>query len=375
MNKNRKKTVGFVGWRGMVGSVLLQRMIEKKDFKKINAIFFTTSQIGEKSPIIKDCNHTKLLQNAYDIDLLYSLDIIITCYGTEYTNLMYYKLRSIGWKGYWIDAASELRMIQESCIVLDPINLKEINKSIDSGIKTFVGANCTVSLMLMSLGGLFSANLIEWISVSTYQAASGAGAKHMLELLNQMNFISKNIDSDLENESMSILNIEKKITNLYKSKNFPKKYFKIPLLGNLIPWIDSIHNIGQTREEWKIQAETNKIISSNKKILIDGNCVRIATLRCHSQSFVIKLKQDISIIEVETILRNHNKWVSIIPNTAESSLKYLNPAYVSGTLFTPIGRIRKLNIGKKYLSAFTVGDQLLWGAAEPLRRILCILVK
>jgi len=374
MYKQKKKTVGFVGWRGMVGSVLLQRMMKKKDFKNINAIFFTTSQIGEKSPIIKDCDHIKLLQNAYDIDILFDLDIIVTCYGTEYTNLIYYKLRSIGWKGYWIDAASELRMIKESCIVLDPINLKEINKSIDSGIKTFVGANCTVSLMLMSLGGLFCANLIEWISVSTYQAASGAGAKHMLELLHQTNFISKNIESDLKNENMSILNIEKKITNLYRSKKFPKTYFKTPLLGNLIPWIDNFHEKGQTREEWKIQAETNKIISPAKKIFIDGNCVRIATLRCHSQSFVIKLKQDISITEIENILKSHNKWVSVVPNTAESSLKYLSPAHVSGTLLTPIGRIRKLNMGKKYLSAFTVGDQLLWGAAEPLRRMLCILV-
>ncbi|XBC40124.1 MAG: aspartate-semialdehyde dehydrogenase [Buchnera aphidicola (Nurudea ibofushi)] len=368
-----RNSVGLVGWRGMVGSVLMERMEKENDFSSFNPVFFSTSQIHEEGPTFNGKYYGNL-KNAYDIDILKELDIIVTCQGSEYTNKIYYKLRKSGWKGYWIDAASYLRMKKESVIVLDPINLSAIHQAIDNNCKTFIGGNCTVSLMLLSLGGLFSKKLIDWMTVSTYQAASGSGASHMVELLMQMNAVCKGISSDLKNPAKSILKIEKKINKISLSDGFPTNCFHVPLVGNLIPWIDIKTEDGRSKEEWKIQSEANKILLSEKNIPIDGLCVRIGSLRCHSQSFVIKLKKDISLSEIEKILSHHNRWTRLIPNDVDATIKNLTPLSVTGTLFTPVGRVRKLNIGKKYISAFTVGDQLLWGAAEPLRRMLKILV-
>jgi len=367
------KSVGFIGWRGMVGSVLIQRMQEENDFLSINPEFFSTSQKGQNGPNINGIS-CKKLKNAYDINLLKKMDIIITCQGSIYTEYMYPKLRINGWKGYWIDAASTLRMSKDSVIALDPVNYKLIKNAIDKGIKTFVGGNCTVSLMLMSLGGLFVNQLVEWVAVSTYQAASGAGASHILELLKQMGVLFSEISEDLINNS-SILNIEHKVTQKSRDFSFPVENFSVPLAGSLIPWIDIKMTNGQTKEEWKGQAETNKILQLKKPISIDGTCVRISSLRCHSQSFVVKLKKDVPLQDIKDIISNHNEWVNIIPNDKKSTLNKLTPSAVTGTLNIPIGRLRKLNMGKKYLSAFTVGDQLLWGASEPLRRILNLLVK
>lgn len=368
-----KKKVGFLGWRGMVGSVLLKRMKKKKDFKKIKSFFFTTSQVGQKSPNIKNVGNI-FLYDAYDISILKELDIIVTCQGSAYTNTIFFKLRKICWKGYWIDASSTLRMNSDSIIVLDPINYNNILSGLNYGIKTFVGGNCTVSLMLLALGGLFQKKLIDWVSVSTYQAISGGGAKHLQELLLQIKYISKIIQKNEKYLEFSILELEHKILKSLFHNNFPKEYLKVPLVNSLIPWIDTLMKNGQSKEEWKGMAETNKILSSKKKIYIDGNCVRISSLRCHSQSFTIKLLKNVSISDIYTLIQEHNKWVKIIPNVPEETMQYLTPTFVSGTLKIPIGRIRKLNFGELYLSAFSVGDQLLWGAAEPLRRILKILI-
>ncbi|MCW5197542.1 aspartate-semialdehyde dehydrogenase [Buchnera aphidicola] len=370
-----KKKVGFIGWRGMVGSVLLKRMLEEKDFLYIKSIFFSTSQIGEKNPKFSNFFFPGFLKDAYNIEELKKLDIIITCQGSLYTQKVFPILRASGWSGYWIDAAADLRMNKDSLIVLDPINHFHIKNAIRSGIKTFIGGNCTVSLMMLALGGLFRKNLIEWISFSTYQAASGAGSKYIKELLKQMNFLNQYL-SKKSTFAQSILKIEKNVTNIIKDSNFPKKNFLIPLILNLIPWIDSNMSNGQSKEEWKMESETNKILSyqKNKRILVDGTCIRVSSLRCHSQSFVIKLKKNIDLNRIEEILSNDNKWVQVIPNNKESTLNELTPLSVTGTLKIPIGRLRKLSIGPKYLSAFTVGDQLLWGAAEPLRRMLKFLI-
>ena len=365
------KNVGFVGWRGMVGSVLMQRMIEEKDFDHINAFFFSTSQIGQAAPTFSGKNNQ--LQNAYDIDALKALDIIVTCQGGDYTSEIYPKLRATGWQGYWIDAASTLRMESDSVIVLDPINRTNIDQALNNNIKTFVGGNCTVSLMLMSLGGLFAANLVDWISVSTYQAASGGGARHMRELLTQMGMLNAEVAKELADPHSSILDIERKVTAKMRDGSLPTDNFGVPLAGSLIPWIDKQLDNGQSREEWKGQAETNKILGTSRIIPIDGLCVRVGALRCHSQSFTIKLKQDIAIPDIEQLLASHNKWVKVIPNDREITMRELTPTAVTGTLSTPVGRLRKLNMGKEYLSAFNVGDQLLWGAAEPLRRMLKII--
>lgn len=366
-----KKLVGIVGWRGIVGSVLVKRMCEENDFDKINPIFLSTSKFGKKYFFL---NKYYLIENAYNIDILMSLDIIITCQGSDYTNEIFFKLVSCNWKGYWIDASSNLRMNNNSIIVLDPINKKFIKESIENGIKVFVGGNCTVSLMLMALGGLFKENLIDWISVSTYQAASGSGAKSVLELLSQMNYLTKYIKKDIKN-NFSILDIMHKFIFLTKKKNFPKKNFTVSLAGNVIPWIDQEMSNGQSKEEWKMKSETNKILNiKDNNICIDGICVRISSLRSHSQSFTIRLKKDISISSIKEIIKNQNQWVKIVSNDYNSSKIKLTPISVSETLNIPIGRIRKLNIGKKYLSAFTVGDQLLWGASEPLRRVLNFLI-
>ncbi|WP_145514852.1 aspartate-semialdehyde dehydrogenase [Yersinia massiliensis] len=366
------KNVGFIGWRGMVGSVLMQRMIEERDFDGIRPVFFSTSQHGQAAPTFTGQQGT--LQDAFDIDALSALDIIITCQGGDYTNEVYPKLRKAGWQGYWIDAASSLRMQDDAIIILDPVNHDVIKQGLDKGIKTFAGGNCTVSLMLMSLGGLFANNLVEWASVATYQAASGGGARHMRELLTQMGMLHAGVAKELQDPASAILDIERKVTAATRSGTLPTDNFGVPLAGSLIPWIDKALDNGQSREEWKGQAETNKILNTSSVIPVDGLCVRIGALRCHSQAFTLKLKKDVSLPKIEQMLATHNDWVRVIPNDHELSMRELTPAAVTGTLNTPVGRLRKLNMGPEYLSAFTVGDQLLWGAAEPLRRMLRILL-
>ncbi|HGE8377414.1 TPA: aspartate-semialdehyde dehydrogenase [Serratia marcescens] len=366
------KNVGFIGWRGMVGSVLMQRMTEERDFDAIRPVFFSTSQHGSAAPAFGGQQGT--LQDAYDIDALSALDIIITCQGGDYTNEVYPKLRASGWQGYWIDAASSLRMQDDAIIILDPVNHAVIQQGLDKGIKTFVGGNCTVSLMLMSLGGLFANDLVEWASVATYQAASGGGARHMRELLTQMGMLHADVAKELQNPASAILDIERKVTEATRSGKLPTDNFGVPLAGSLIPWIDKPLDNGQSREEWKGQAETNKILNTGSVIPVDGLCVRVGALRCHSQAFTLKLKKDVSLPEIEQMLATHNDWVRVIPNDRELTMRELTPAAVTGTLNTPVGRLRKLNMGPEYLSAFTVGDQLLWGAAEPLRRMLRILL-
>ncbi|AHM71484.1 MULTISPECIES: aspartate-semialdehyde dehydrogenase [Yersinia] len=366
------KNVGFIGWRGMVGSVLMQRMIEERDFDGIRPVFFSTSQHGQAAPSFTGQQGT--LQDAYDIDALSALDIIITCQGGDYTNEIYPKLRETGWQGYWIDAASSLRMRDDAIIILDPVNHGVIQQGLDKGIKTFAGGNCTVSLMLMSLGGLFANDLVEWASVATYQAASGGGARHMRELLTQMGMLHADVAKELQDPASAILDIERKVTAATRSGKLPTDNFGVPLAGSLIPWIDKALDNGQSREEWKGQAETNKILNTSHVIPVDGLCVRIGALRCHSQAFTLKLKKDVPLPEIEQLLATHNDWVRVIPNDRELSMRELTPAAVTGTLNTPVGRLRKLNMGPEYLSAFTVGDQLLWGAAEPLRRMLRILL-
>ncbi|CAI1182776.1 Aspartate-semialdehyde dehydrogenase [Serratia quinivorans] len=366
------KNVGFIGWRGMVGSVLMQRMTQERDFDAIRPVFFSTSQHGQAAPTFGGQQGT--LQDAYDVDALSALDIIITCQGGDYTNEIYPKLRETGWQGYWIDAASSLRMQDDAIIILDPVNRAVIQQGLDKGIKTFVGGNCTVSLMLMSLGGLFANDLVEWASVATYQAASGGGARHMRELLTQMGMLHADVAKELQDPASAILDIERKVTEATRSGKLPTDNFGVPLAGSLIPWIDKQLDNGQSREEWKGQAETNKILNSGLVIPVDGLCVRVGALRCHSQAFTLKLKKDVSLPEIEQMLATHNDWVRVIPNDRELTMRELTPAAVTGTLNTPVGRLRKLNMGPEYLSAFTVGDQLLWGAAEPLRRMLRILL-
>ncbi|MBK5074264.1 aspartate-semialdehyde dehydrogenase [Budviciaceae bacterium CWB-B4] len=367
------KNVGFVGWRGMVGSVLMQRMIEERDFDAIRPVFFSTSQTGQAAPTFTGQNGT--LQDANDIDALRALDIIITCQGGDYTSDIYPKLRATGWNGYWIDAASTLRMKDDAIIILDPVNHQVIHQGLNQGIKTFVGGNCTVSLMLMALGGLFANNLVEWASVATYQAASGGGARHMRELLTQMGMLHATVAKELQDPASAILDIERKVTAEMRNGVLPVDNFGVPLAGSLIPWIDKQLDNGQSREEWKGQAETNKILNTGSVIPVDGLCVRIGALRCHSQAFTLKMKKDVPLADIESMLAEHNQWVKVVPNDRELSMRELTPAAVTGTLSTPVGRLRKLNMGPEYLSAFTVGDQLLWGAAEPLRRMLRILLQ
>ncbi|MFU9136605.1 aspartate-semialdehyde dehydrogenase [Erwinia tasmaniensis] len=367
------KSVGLIGWRGMVGSVLMQRMSEARDFDVIRPVFFSTSQYGQAAPEFGS-QPAGVLQDAFDIDALMALDIIITCQGGDYTTEIYPKLRAAGWQGYWIDAASTLRMNDDALIILDPVNHQVIRQGLDKGIKTFAGGNCTVSLMLMSLGGLFASNLVEWASVATYQAASGGGARHMRELLSQMGMLHNHVAKELQNPASAILDIERKVTEMSRSGVLPTDNFGVPLAGSLIPWIDKQLENGQSREEWKGQAETNKILQPSTLIPVDGLCVRVGALRCHSQAFTLKLKKDVPLREIEQMLADHNEWVNVVPNDRELTMRELTPAAVTGTLKTPVGRLRKLNMGPDYLSAFTVGDQLLWGAAEPLRRMLRLLV-
>ena len=367
------KRVGLIGWRGMVGSVLMQRMLEERDFDLIEPVFFTTSNVGGQGPAIgKD---VAPLKDAYSIDELKSLDVILTCQGGDYTNEVFPKLREAGWNGYWIDAASSLRMADDSVIVLDPVNRKVIDQSLDAGTKNYIGGNCTVSLMLMALGGLYEAGLVEWMSAMTYQAASGAGAQNMRELIKQMGAIHGAVADDLANPASAILDIDRKVAETMRGEAFPVDNFGVPLAGSLIPYIDKELPNGQSREEWKGQAETNKILGRIKSpIPVDGLCVRIGAMRCHSQALTIKLKQDLPVAEIEALLAKANDWVKVVPNQREASMKDLTPAAVTGTLTVPVGRIRKLGMGGEYISAFTCGDQLLWGAAEPLRRMLRIVL-
>jgi len=367
--------VGFVGSRGMVGSVLLERMIAEKDFAcGFETLFFSTSQAGAPGPDIGLCSGP--LQDANDIKKLCAMDIIITCQGGDYTNAVYPAVRKTGWKGYWIDAASPLRMDKESVIILDPVNRAVIDKALHDGIKNFIGGNCTVSLMLMALAGLFAQDLVEWMTSMTYQAASGAGAKNMRELVAQMRALGKACGSLLDNPASAILDIDRTVSASLAGSALPAENFGVPLAASLIPWIDKPMENGQTREEWKGIAETNKILGrEHNPIPVDGQCVRIAAMRCHSQAFTIKLKKDIPLHDLTAMIGSANQWVKIIPNTKEETIRELTPAKVSGTLSVPVGRIRKLNIGPQFLTAFTVGDQLLWGAAEPLRRMLRILLE
>ena len=368
------KRVGFVGWRGMVGSVLMQRMREEKDFALIEPEFFTTSQLGGKGPEIG--NEILPLKDAYNIDELKVMDIIISCQGGTYTTTVYEKLRQEGWKGYWIDAASTLRMEKDAVIILDPVNLPIIKQAIHDGEKNYIGGNCTVSLMLMAVGGLLKNNLVEWMSAMTYQAASGAGAQNMRELLMQMGEAHRVAEKLLDDPASGILDIDREVAGTLRDENFPTTNFGVPLAGSLIPWIDKDLGNGQSREEWKAQAETNKIMgNTNQQVPVDGICVRVGSMRCHSQALTIKLNKDVPLDEIEDILAESNNWTHIVPNERECTLKELTPAAVTGTLNVPVGRLRKLTMGEDYLSAFTVGDQLLWGAAEPLRRMLRILVE
>ncbi len=357
----------------MVGSVLMQRMLEENDFADIEPVFFSTSQTGQPAPDVGR-EGVPPLQDAFDIDTLKTLDVIITCQGGDYTSGVYHKLRETGWDGYWIDAASALRMADHSVIVLDPVNRRVIDKALDDGVKDYVGGNCTVSLMMLALGGLLEQDLIEWVSPMTYQAASGSGAQNMRELLTQMGALNAAVKAELENPSAAILDIDRKVTDTMRASDFPVDHFQVPLAGSLIPFIDTQLDNGISREEWKASAETNKILGrTGNPIPIDGICVRVGAMRSHSQAMTIKLKKDLPLSEIESILDNSNEWVKVIPNEREATMHELTPAKVTGTLDIPIGRIRKLTMGPEYISAFTVGDQLLWGAAEPLRRMLKIL--
>ena len=368
------KRVGLIGWRGMVGSVLMQRMLEERDFDLIEPVFFTTSNVGGQGPAIG--KGIAPLKDAYSIDELKGLDVILTCQGGDYTNEVFPKLREAGWQGYWIDAASSLRMADDSVIVLDPVNRKVIDQALDAGSKNYIGGNCTVSLMLMALGGLYEAGLVEWMSAMTYQAASGAGAQNMRELIKQMGAINGAVADELADPASAILDIDRKVAEAMRGEAFPVDNFGVPLAGSLIPYIDKELPNGQSREEWKAQAETNKILGRFKNpIPVDGICVRIGAMRCHSQALTIKLNKDVPMADIEGLISQHNPWVKLVPNHREDSIRDLGPTAVTGTLSVPVGRLRKLNMGSQYLGAFTVGDQLLWGAAEPLRRMLRILLE
>ena len=368
------KRVGIIGWRGMVGSVLMNRMIEEKDFDNIaDPVFFSTSQAGKEGPNFG--KGSNILQDASDIEKLKKMEVILTCQGSDYTKTVFKKLRDSGWDGYWIDAASYLRMEKSSTIILDPINKNIITKSLKAGKKEFIGGNCTISCMLMAIGGLFKENLVEWATSMTYQAASGGGAQHMRELLLQMGVLNNTVKDLIAKPSSKILEIDKLVYNEMNSNRCPTENFEVPLAGSLIPWIDVKMENGQSREEWKAFAETNKILGTeDKPIPIDGTCVRIGAMRSHSSALTIKLRKNIAINEIENIIKNTSAWTKIVENEKDTTIKELSPANVSGTLKIPVGRIRKLNIGEEYLNVFTVGDQLLWGAAEPLRRMLNIVL-
>lgn len=364
-----KKKVGIIGYRGMVGSVLINRMLLEGDFKLFDPHFFSASKPNEKAQINNLGEFT--LGDAFDTKALAKMDIILTCQGGDYSKAIFPQLRKENWKGEWIDAASALRMHDEAIIILDPINRHIIDEARKKGIKNFIGANCTVSLMLMGLHGLYKNNLVEWISSMTYQAASGAGAKHMRELLSQMKGITSTVGPLLEDPASSILDIDQKVTQ--SLSKIPQENFGAPLAANVLPWIDSKMENGQTREEWKATAEGSKILGT--PVTIDGLCVRVGAMRSHSQGLTIKLKKDVPLNEIEAMIKEANPWVELIANNKEDTITKLTPAYTSGTLKVPVGRLREMNLGKGYFTAFTVGDQLLWGAAEPLRRMLRIIIE
>ena len=365
--------VGLIGWRGMVGSVLVQRMRDERDFDFISPVFFSTTQAGNPAPDIGRA--VPVVRDANDLAALMEADVLISCQGGEYTSAIHPRLRAAGWEGYWIDAASTLRMSCDAVIVLDPVNRPLIDAAIERGMKDFIGGNCTVSLMLMALAGLFRAGLVEWVSAMTYQAASGAGARHMRELVMQMGVTQEFARALLQDSASPILDIDRAVTNALRSPTFPTTNFGHPLAGSLPPWIDKDLGDGQSREEWKGMAEGNRILGlESRPIPIDGLCVRIGSMRCHSQALTIKLKKNVPLDTIEHVIAEAHPWVRVIPNEKEATLRELTPAAVSGTLNVPIGRLRKMAFGPEYLSAFTVGDQLLWGAAEPLRRMLRILL-
>ncbi|MBW4095547.1 MAG: aspartate-semialdehyde dehydrogenase [Acidobacteria bacterium] len=366
------QSVGLVGWRGMVGSVLISRMREEGDFASFNPVFFSTSNAGGAAPAFAD--GAGPLMDAYDIDALAKLPIIVTAQGGDYTTAVYPALRAAGWNGLWIDAASTLRMADSSVIVLDPVNRDVIDASLAAGGKDFIGGNCTVSCMLMGLGGLFRAGLVEWGTSMTYQAASGGGARHMRELLNQFGTIHGSVTSALADPASAILDIDRQVLAQQRDPQLDSSQFGVPLAGSLIPWIDADLGNGMSKEEWKNGAETNKILGRSEadRIAMDGLCVRIGAMRSHSQALTLKLREDLPVTEIEALLAADNEWVQVVPNTKEASMAALTPVAVSGSLTIPVGRIRKLEMGPEYISAFTVGDQLLWGAAEPLRRMLKI---
>ena len=374
--------VGIVGWRGMVGSVLVQRMREERDFDHVEPVFFSTSQAGGQGPAIgaNAAKPTEPVKDAKDVAELKKLPVIISCQGGDYTNEIYPKLRGAGWTGYWIDAASALRMADDSVIILDPLNMDLIKKSLASGIKNYIGGNCTVSLMLMGMAGLFQRDEVEWMTSMTYQAASGQGAAAMRDLVAQMAAIAGDAQPLLDDPASAILNIDATVTGTLRSSKFPRNEIGYPLAGSLLAWIDKDLGNGQSREEWKAQAEANKILgrgngkNGSKAIPMDGICVRIGAMRCHSQAMTIKLRRALPMDEVEGMLADAHDWVKVVPNRREETLTELTPAAVTGKLTVPVGRLRKLPMGDDYLAAFTVGDQLLWGAAEPLRRMVRILL-
>ena len=365
--------VGIIGWRGMVGSVLVQRMREERDFDLVDPYFFSTSQVGGTAPAVG--TRTSIVKDAKKIAELSAMDVLISCQGGEYTAEIHPALRKAGWTGYWIDAARHLRMADEAVIILDPVNRAVIDRALDHGSKDFIGGNCTVSLMLMAMDGLFRADLVEWMTSMTYQAASGGGAKHMRELVSQMGIAHASVADLLADPNSSILDIDRELIATQRGSSFPVDNFKFPLAGSLLPWIDSDLGNGQSREEWKAQAEGNKILGrSSNPIPIDGVCVRIGSMRCHSQALTVKLRRDVPLAEIERMLASANDWVKVVPNEVNASLRDLTPTAVTGTLTVPVGRLKKMSMGGEYLQAFTVGDQLLWGAAEPLRRMLRIIL-
>ena len=376
MNFNPGDSVGFVGWRGMVGSVLMKRMLEENDFKDISPVFFTTSNVGGEAPTFDRTLEPSMLKDAYDLNELRQHKIIVTAQGGDYTKEVHPKLRESGWEGLWIDAASALRMNDDAIIVLDPINRDVIDRGLESGVKDFIGGNCTVSCLLMGLGGLFKQGLVEWTTSMTYQAASGGGARHMREVLGQFRDLGNEVSAELNDPAAAILEIDRKVLAKQRSGDLDTAQFGVPLSGSLIPWIDSDLGNGQSREEWKSDAETNKILGleGDNRVIMDGLCVRIAAMRSHSQALTMKLTEDLPVAEIERIIAEDNQWAQVVPNTKDATMEGLTPVATSGSLNIPVGRIRKLAMGPQYISAFTVGDQLLWGAAEPVRRMLKIAV-
>ena len=376
MNFNPGDSVGFVGWRGMVGSVLMKRMLEENDFNDISPVFFTTSNVGGEAPTFDGTLEPSTLKDAYDLNELRQHKIIVTAQGGDYTKEVHPKLRESGWEGLWIDAASALRMNNDAIIVLDPINRDVIDRGLESGVKDFIGGNCTVSCLLMGLGGLFKQGLVEWTTSMTYQAASGGGARHMREVLGQFRDLGNEVSAELNDPAAAILEIDRKVLAKQRSGELDTAQFGVPLSGSLIPWIDSDLGNGQSREEWKSDAETNKILGleGDNRVIMDGLCVRIAAMRSHSQALTMKLTKDLPVAEIERIIAEDNQWAQVVPNTKDATMEGLTPVAASGSLNIPVGRIRKLAMGPQYISAFTVGDQLLWGAAEPVRRMLKIAV-